>query len=97
VADSFVRSQDYAPIPVREDGRLYVRIFMSSACVAEIMPGPLQARTGDLLLIPFGAKSLSVKSPCGGLAEVYWGREEKPRVSEIFGRNQPLTLQFRAQ
>jgi hypothetical protein len=37
---------------------------------------------------------LSVKSPCGGVAEVYWGREEKPRVSETFGKNQPLQLQF---
>lgn len=97
IADNFVRPHEYAPVPVREDGRLYVRIFMSSACVAEVLPGPLQARTGDLLLIPYGAKSLSVSSPCGGLSEVYWGREATPRVSELFGRNQPLLLQFKAQ
>lgn len=95
--DNFTRPHDYAPVPLREDGRLYVRLFMSSACVAELWPGPLQARTGDLLLIPFGAPTMSVTGPCGGLAEVYWGREVTPRVSELFGRNQTLTLQFRPQ
>ncbi len=95
--DTFSRPQDYAPVPLREDGRLYVRLFMSSACAAELWPGPLQARTGDLLLIPFGAPTMSVTGPCGGLAEVYWGREVTPRVSELFGRNQTLTLQFRPQ
>jgi hypothetical protein len=54
----------------------------------------MKARTGDLLPVPLSAKMLSVKSPCGGMAEVYWGREEKPRVSETFGKNQPLQLQF---
>ncbi len=89
-----VKPSDYAPIPEREDGRLYVRVFMSSSCEAEIEPGPMKARTGDLLPVPLSAKLLSVKSPCGGMAEVYWGREEKPRVSETFGKNQPLQLQF---
>jgi hypothetical protein len=73
---------------------MYVRVFMSSACVADIDPGPMQARTGDLLPVPPNAKSLTVRSPCGGMAEVYWGREEKPRVAETFGQNQPLQLQF---
>jgi hypothetical protein len=95
--DGYVRPQDYAPVPQREEGRLYVRLFMSSACAAEVLPGPLQARTGDLLLMPYGATSVSVRSPCGGLAEVYFGREPTPRVSELFGRNQPLVLQFKAQ
>ena len=97
LADTFSRAQDWAPIPLREDGRLYVRLFMSSACSADVLPGPIQARTGDLLVIPYNARQLSVRSPCGGLAEVYWGREVKPRVSEIFARNQPLHLQFQPQ
>ena len=97
LADTFSRASDWAPIPLREDGRLYVRLFMSSACAADVLPGPIQARTGDLLVIPFNARQLSVRSPCGGLAEVYWGREVKPRVSEIFARNQPLHLQFQPQ
>lgn len=97
LADSFSRAQDWAPIPLREDGRLYVRLFMSSGCAADVLPGPIQARTGDLLMIPYNARQLSVRSPCGGLAEVYWGREVKPRVSEIFARNQPLHLQFQPQ
>jgi hypothetical protein len=37
-----------------------------------------------------------VSGPCGGLAEVYWGRQEKPKVSEVFGKGQPLKLQFEA-
>jgi hypothetical protein len=90
----FLRASDYAPIPARDEGRWYVRVFMSSACVADLEPGPMQARTGDLLPMPLGAKMLSVKSPCGGMAELYWGKEEKPRVSEAFGQNQPLQLQF---
>jgi hypothetical protein len=92
--ENFVGSSDYAPAPVREEGRMYVRLFMSAACVAEVMPGPILVRTSDVLPVPMGAKSISVKSPCGGLAEVYWGREEKPRVSEPFGKNQALTLQL---
>ncbi|MBL8924344.1 MAG: hypothetical protein JNJ54_36180 [Myxococcaceae bacterium] len=97
LADGFFRPNEPAPIPLREDGRLYVRVFMSSTCAADVLPGPVLARTGDLLLIPYGAKQLSLRSPCGGLAEVYWGREPTPRVSEVFGRNQPLHLQFRPQ
>lgn len=83
-----------APAPPREDGRSYLRLYMSATCVAEIEPGPIQLRTGDLLPVPFGAPALWVRSACGGVAEVYWGREEKPRVSETFGRNQPLELRF---
>jgi hypothetical protein len=97
LADGFFRPNEPAPIPLREDGRLYVRLFMSSTCAADVLPGPLLARTGDLLLIPYGASTLSLRSPCGGLAEVYWGKEPTPRVSEVFGRNQPLHLQFKAQ
>ena len=70
---------------------------MSRACVADINPGPLQARTGDLLLLPFDATYLQVKSPCGGLAEVYFGREAKPRVSENFGRVGGLKFEFKRQ
>jgi hypothetical protein len=95
--DSFVPPEAWAPIPSREDGRMYVRLSMSAACVAEIMPGPIQARTGDLLLVPYGAQHLAVKSPCGGLAEIYWGKEAKPRYSEVFGRNQPIKFEFKAQ
>jgi hypothetical protein len=94
-ASDVPRPTDYAPIPAREEGRLYVRVFMSSACTAEIEPGPMQARTGDLLPVPIGAKFLSVKSACGGLVEVYWSKEPKPRVSETFGTNQPLRLEFK--
>ena len=83
-----------APALSREDGRSYLRLYMSATCVAEIEPGPIQLRTGDLLPVPFGAPALWVRSACGGVAEVYWGREEKPRVSETFGRNQPLELRF---
>jgi len=96
-AESYRTSEDYAPIPLREPGRLYVRLFMSSACSAEILPGPMKARTGDLMPIAYGSKNVTVKSPCGGLAEVYFGQEEKPRVSEVFGRDQPLSLQFEPQ
>jgi hypothetical protein len=67
---------------------------MSATCVAEIEPGPVQVRTGDLLPVPLGAPALWVKSACGGVAEIYWGREERPRVSETFGKNQPLELRF---
>ncbi len=95
--DEFVAPSAYAPIPSREEGRVYVRLSMSAACVAEILPGPIQARTGDLLLVPFGAKSLQVKSPCGGLAEIYFGREATPRFSEVFTRTQPLSFVFQAQ
>ncbi|MBE2250804.1 MAG: hypothetical protein IAE78_14805 [Myxococcus sp.] len=97
IADGFFRPSEPAPMPLREDGRLYVRVFMSSTCAADVLPGPILARTGDLLLIPWGARQLSLRSPCGGLAEVYWGREPMPRVSEVFGRNQPLHLQFKPQ
>lgn len=97
LGDEFVAPNAYAPIPTREEGRVYVRLSMSAACVAEILPGPIQARTGDLLLVPFGAKSLQVKSPCGGLAEIYFGREPVPRFSEVFTRAQPLSFVFQAQ
>jgi len=83
-----------APIPPREEGRSYLRLYMSATCVAEIEPGPVQVRTGDLLPVPLGAPALWVKSACGGVAEIYWGREERPRVSETFGKNQPLELRF---
>jgi hypothetical protein len=96
-ADSFVPPESWAPIPQREDGRMYVRLSMSAACVAEILPGPIQARTGDLLLVPYGAPNLAVRSPCGGLAEIYWGKEAKPRFSEVFGRNQALKFEFKTQ
>jgi hypothetical protein len=95
--DAFVPPAGFAPSMPREDGRMYVRLSMSATCTAEISPGPIQARTGDLLLVPFAARSLSVKSPCGGLAEIYWGREAKPRFSEVFGRNQPLVFNFKSQ
>jgi hypothetical protein len=55
----------------------------------------VQARTGDLLPVPHAAKEITVRGPCGGFAELYFGKEEKPRVSESFARNQPLRLQFR--
>jgi hypothetical protein len=95
--DAFVPPAGFAPSIPREDGRMYVRLSMSATCTAEINPGPIQARTGDLLLVPFAARQLSVKSPCGGLAEIYWGREARPRFSEVFGRNQPLVFNFKAQ
>ena len=91
-----VKPTDYAPVPAREDGRIYVRVFTSAACVAELLPGPVQARTGDLMPIPPQATEITVRGPCGGFAEVYFGKEEKPRVAETFARNQPLRLQFRA-
>ncbi|MFT3709731.1 MAG: hypothetical protein QM817_19050 [Archangium sp.] len=91
----FLKPDEYAPIPSREEGRVYVRVFTSSACVAELLPGPVQARTGDLLPVPPSAKEITVRGSCGGFAEVYFGREEKPRVAETFARNQPLRLQFR--
>ncbi|MFZ5470834.1 MAG: hypothetical protein ACOZIN_15520 [Myxococcota bacterium] len=95
--DAFVPPQSYAPIISREEGRLYVRINMSSACVAEILPGPIQARNGDLLVVPVGARSIDVKSPCGGIAEIYFGKEPRPRFSEVFARNQPVSFEFRPQ
>lgn len=95
--DAFVPPDSYAPVPPREEGRLYVRLSMSSACVAEIAPGPIHARNGDLLVVPIGAQSLEVKSPCGGVAEIYYGKEPTPRFSEIFGRNQPVSFVFRPE
>ena len=91
----YLKPNEYAPIPAREEGRVYVRVFTSSACIAEVLPGPVQARTGDLLPVPPAAKEITVRGPCGGFAELYFGREEKPRVAESFARNQPLRLQFR--
>lgn len=91
----YLKPSEYAPIPAREDGRVYVRVFTSSACVAEVLPGPVEARTGDLLPVPPSAKEITVRGACGGFAEIYFGKEEKPRVSESFARNQPLRLQFR--
>ncbi|MEW6434713.1 MAG: hypothetical protein AB1730_24710 [Myxococcota bacterium] len=84
-----------APVPPREDGRVYYRLFMSRTCVADVEPGPIQARTGDLMPVPPGAAALVVRSPCGGMVEIYFGREPKPRVTEVFGKNEPLRLQFR--
>ncbi len=95
--ESYVPPEAWAPIPPREDGRMYVRLSMSAACIAEITPGPIQARTGDLLLVPFGARQLAVKSPCGGLAEIYWGKEAKPRFSEVFPKNQAIKFEFKNQ
>ena len=94
--DPYTPPSAFAPVMPREDGRMYVRLSMSSTCVAEISPGPIQARTGDLLLVPFGARQLTVKSPCGGLAEIYWGKEPRPRFSEVFGRQQPLVFDFKS-
>ena len=91
-----LKPTDYAPLPAREEGRVYVRIFTSASCVAEVLPGPVLARTGDLLPVPPSAREITVRGPCGGFAELYFGREEKPRVAESFARNQPLRLQFRA-
>ena len=91
----YLKPNEYAPIPSREEGRVYVRVFTSWACNAEVLPGPVQARTGDLLPVPPAAKEITVRGPCGGFAELYFGREEKPRVAESFARNQPLRLQFR--
>ncbi|MFZ5441681.1 MAG: hypothetical protein ACOZQL_16890, partial [Myxococcota bacterium] len=91
----FLKPADYAPIPSREEGRVYVRVFTSAACVAEVLPGPVVARTGDLLPVPPSASEITVRGPCGGFAELYFGKEEKPRVAESFARNQPLRLQFR--
>ncbi len=84
-----------APMPPREDGRIYVRVFTSHTCVAEVTPGPIEAHNGDVLPIPTSAKEITVRGSCGGIAELYFGKEEKPRVSESFARNQPLRLQFR--
>ena len=64
---------------------------------ANVTPGPIQARNGDLILVPFGAPTLDVKSPCGGVAEIYYGKEPTPRFSETFGRNQPVSFVFKAQ
>ncbi|MFT3841720.1 MAG: hypothetical protein QM723_32320 [Myxococcaceae bacterium] len=95
--ESFNQPEQWAPVPQREEGRIYVRLFMSSACVATIDPGPLEARTGDLLLLPYEARFVQVKSPCGGLAEVYFGRQPKPAVSELFGKNKPIRFEFKPQ
>ena len=92
----YLKPSDYAPIPQREEGRMYVRVFTSSACIAEVLPGPVQARTGDLLPLPPSAREITVRGACGGFAEIYFGREEKPRVAESFARGQPLRLKFGA-
>jgi hypothetical protein len=85
-----------APVLPREEGRVYVKLFTSSACVTEVFPGPMLARTGDVFPVPVNAKEVVVRGPCGGVAEVYFGKEEKPRASESFGENQPLRLHFGA-
>ena len=95
--DAFVPPQSYAPIPEREEGRFYVRLSMSSACVAELTPGPIQARNGDLILVPFTADTLEVKSSCGGVAEIYYAKEPTPRFSETFGRNEAVSFVFKPQ
>jgi hypothetical protein len=83
-----------AQLPARDEGRGYLRLYMSASCVAEVEPGPVQLRTGDVLPVPLGTASMVVKSPCGGVAEVFWGRERSPRISEAFGKDQPLELKF---
>jgi hypothetical protein len=95
VAGGLETPNDPAPIPPREDGRVYYRLFMSRTCVADVEPGPIQVRTGDLMPVPSGAAALVLRSPCGGLVEVYFGKEPQPRVTEVFGKNQPLRLQFK--
>ena len=95
VAPEALKPDTYAPMPAREEGRVYVRVFTSASCTAELLPGPVLARTGDLMPVPPAAKEITVQGPCGGFAEVYFGKEEKPRVAESFARNQPLRLQFR--
>ncbi|MBX7100810.1 MAG: hypothetical protein K1X89_24060, partial [Myxococcaceae bacterium] len=99
VVDAFVPPTAWAPIPNREEGRLYVRLSMSAACVAEVWPGPvpMQARTGDLLLLPWDTTAVTVRSPCGGVAEVYFGREAKPRHSDVFSKAQPVRFEFKTR
>lgn len=89
-----VRTADDTLLPSREDGRTYVRIFTNSACVAEVSPGSVQARSGDLFPVPPSAPEVTVSGPCGGFVEVYFGREEKPRLTETFSRTQPVLLRF---
>ncbi len=84
-----------AAMPPREDGRKYVRVFTSSTCVAEMLPGPVEAHNGDVLPVPTTAGEITVRGSCGGIAELYFGKEEKPRVSEPFSKDKPLKLQFR--
>ena len=56
--DSFVPTSLYAPVAPRDDGRLYVRVSMSNACVGELLPGPIQVRNGDLIPVPPNAHSI---------------------------------------
>ena len=95
VAEAPKSAPAVTPMPPREDGRIYVRVFTSHACTAEVLPGPVVAHNGDVLPVPTSAKEISVRGDCGGIAELYFGKEDKPRVSEPFARNQPLRLQFR--
>lgn len=79
----------------REQQRVYVRMFMNETCVAELSPGGVIAKHLDLIAVPYGVNQLMVRSGCDGSVEVYWGTEEKPRVSETFRNNQSLFLKFR--
>ena len=84
------------PAPTRLAGRLYLHLSMSSACRAEVLPGPMYGQNGDWLLVPQGAPRLEVRGPCGGVAEIYFGPEATPRFSEVFGRGQPVSFVFQA-
>lgn len=84
-------------VEVREAGRLYVRIDMHANCTAEVLPGPMTAHAGDLLLVPYGAKQISIRSKCGALVQVFWGKEETPRVRQDIAEYEPLHLKFKPE
>ncbi len=80
----------------REAGRVYVRLSMSRTCMAEVLaPQAIAVHDGDVLPVPINAKELTVRGACGGIAELLYGTEDTPRVSEPFSSDKPVNFKFR--
>lgn len=84
---------DPLPTDSREKDRVYLRVF--STCAAEITPGGSQLGWGEVLLVPFEVRDLTVGGDCAGFAELYFGRDVQPRVADNWGRNQPLRFRWK--
>lgn len=85
-----------ATSPQREVGRVYLRVSMSRACMAEVlMPQAIAVHDGDVLPVPISARELVVRGACGGIAELLYGKDENPKVSEPFSSDKPVHFKFR--
>jgi len=82
--------------PARENGRVYLRVSMSRSCMAEVLlPQAIALHDGDVLPIPINAREIIVRGACGGIAELLYGKDENPKVSEPFSSDKPVHFKFR--